>query len=220
MNLIITGPQASGKGTQAVLLEKRLGMFRLSMGEIFRQMASEKSDLGGKIDEYINKKGVLVPEWISLKVAEKYLSAKNLKKGIIFDGYPRTKKQLEVLIEVLKKKNSEIDVVFYVKVSNEEVLRRLSGRLVCSKCGENFNVLTNYPRKSGICDICEGKLVRRQDETTNGIKKRLEWYHNEVEPLLKLYQRMGILEEVDGEKPIEVIFEDVLARLKNLGLIK
>ncbi len=219
MNLIIIGPQASGKGTQAVLLEQKLGLFRFAMGEVFRQMATEETKLGNKVKEYINQ-GILVPEWITLKVVEGYLSEGNIEKGIIFDGYPRTDKQLKALIEVLKKKNSKIDVVLYIKVVNKEVLRRLSGRLVCSKCGENFNILTKLPKKEETCDICQGKLIRRDDETPQVIQERLRNYYKETEPLLESYRKMGILEEVNGERPIEVIFEDVLGRLKKLGLVK
>jgi adenylate kinase len=160
----------------------------------------------------------LVPEEITTKVVASFLD-NNLKNGIIFDGYPRTKEQLEILKGMLKKRQASIDKVFFIDISEKEIKKRLSGRLVCPKCGESYNILTEPSQKEGLCDLCRVKLVRRKDENPKAIKKRLSVYQKETYPLLEIYRQMGILEEVNGERPIEVIFEDILSRLKKAALV-
>jgi len=219
MNLIVIGPQASGKGTQASLLKEKLGLFHLSTGVALREASKNKTDLGKRIKKYLEA-GKLVPDEILEKVVGKLLTKGNLKKGIIFDGTPRVENQLFVLEEMLAQKKASIDRVIYIKLNKEKVLKRLSGRVVCDDCGKNYNLLTLPPKKEGICDHCEGRLKRRDDESPVAIKERLSIYQKDTLPILDLFRQKGILEEVNGERPIEVIFEDIMGRLKRAGLAK
>jgi len=220
MILVITGPQASGKGTQADLLAERLGLVHLSTGVELRKLSQENSPLGRKVAEYVNQKGALVPDGILTKVVKNFLNRNNLKKGIIIDGTPRIEKQLYVLEGLLNNKGAKIDRALYLYISQKEVLKRLGGRLVCPKCARNYHLTTNPPKKKNICDFCAVKLAKREDENPKAIKNRLAIYQKKTKPILKIYQKRGILEKIDGERPIEVIYEDVVERLKKAGLIR
>lgn len=213
MNLIILGPQASGKGTQAKLLAKKMDLFRLEMGDVCRDLAAQKTPLGKEVANSINQ-GKLVSDRIIVKILRDFLNQKNLKKGILFDGFPRKLTQLKILESELKKWQSKIRKVILLKIPYQESLRRLSARRVCPRCKRNYNLITMPPKKSGICDQCEVSLMIREDETKKAIKQRLALYQKETLPVIKYYQEKGILLEVDGEQPVEVIYKDIVKRLK------
>jgi len=176
--------------------------------------------LGKKIDELINKKGVLVPDEIATEVVRRFLSEDNLKRGIIFDGYPRTKKQLGILKRLLRERSTSVDQAIYLDASEGVINQRLSGRLICPRCEKNYHITNMPPKKTGICDICGVDIRRRKDDNPKAIKKRLAIYHQETAPLIKIYRKMGILEEINGDDPPGVVFKEILSRLKKAGLIK
>jgi adenylate kinase len=213
MNLIILGPQASGKGTQAQLLAKKMNLFLLEMGDACRELAAQKTPLGQEVANFINQ-GKLVPDGVIIKILRDFLNEKNLKKGVLFDGFPRKLEQAKILENELKKWQSRIDRVIFLKVSLKESLRRLSGRRVCPRCDRNYNLRTMPPKKAGICDQCGAPLIVRADETEKAIKQRLALYQQETLPVIEYYRRKGILLEVDGERAIELIHEDILKKLK------
>ena len=213
MNLIILGPQASGKGTQAQLLAKKMGLFHLEMGDVCRDLAAQKNPLGKEVASFINQ-GKLVPDRIIIKILRGFLNKQNLKKGILFDGFPRKLAQAKILEDELKKWQSQIEKVILLKISYQESLRRLSARRVCPRCDRNYNLITMPPKKSGVCDQCGVSLMIRADETKKAIKQRLAIYHQETEPVLDFYSQKGLLIKVDGERPVEVIHEDIVKRLK------
>ncbi len=219
MNLIFLGPQGCGKGTQADILAEKLGLFHVSTGAALREAAAKDDAFGREIAALMSH-GKLVSDEAIVKVVGSQLTPERFKQGIIFDGTPRLLPQVGLLDRLLAENNAVIDRVFFLNISEKETFRRLSGRVVCANCGQNFNLLTKPPAKEGFCDICAGPLQVRADETPTAISERLAIYHSQTLPVLDVYRQRGILEEVDGERSIEIIAADIFSRLEGLGLIK
>lgn len=213
MILILLGPPGSGKGTQAKLLSKKLKTFYFEAGRILRKKAKEKNKLGKKIDELVNKKGLLVPDSVMKMVLKDFFEKKNLKKGVIFDGFPRSLSQYQLLEEFLSKKGLKIDKVFLLEVSDETIIFRLSQRRICPKCGLEYNLTTNPPKKDEVCDQCQVKLISRPDDTPKLIKNRLKIYRKETQPLIKEAEKNKILVRINGERKIKEIYQEILANL-------
>lgn len=213
MILILLGPPGSGKGTQAKLLSKKLKTFYFEAGRILRKKAKEKNKLGKKIDELVNKKGLLVPDSVMKMVLKDFFEKKNLKKGVIFDGFPRSLSQYQLLEEFLSKKGLKIDKVFLLEVSDETIIFRLSQRRICPKCGLEYNLTTNPPKKDEVCDQCQVKLISRPDDTPKLIKNRLKIYKKETQPLIKEAEKNKILVRINGERKIKEIYQEILANL-------
>jgi adenylate kinase len=213
MNIVILGPQASGKGTQADLLVKKYGLFYLEMGQILRDLVEKKDKEGEKIASFINQ-GHLVPDEMIMEVLGRFLTPANLQKGILFDGFPRNLSQAEIFQKELEKYQAKIDKVIFLKISTQESLKRLSGRRHCSCCGRDYNLVTMPPKQGEICDDDGCRLVAREDETPEDIKQRLSVYQRETLPVIDFYRQEGILLEVDGERSIEAIHQEIL---KGLG---
>lgn len=209
MNLIILGPQGSGKGTQAKLIAKRLTLFYFEIGDYLRELAETDS----RIDEIVNKKGVLLPDEEIFSYVSKYLAKNDSDlKNFIFDGYPRSVKQYQLLKDWLQEKGSVIDKVILLNISEEESLKRLSARRICEDCGNLYNLITKPPPK-GVCE-CGGKLIQREDDQPDAIKKRLAEYQKQTMPVIDQFRKEGILLEIDGERPIKTIHDDILKKLK------
>lgn len=210
MNILIFGPQGSGKGTQAKLLTDEFGLFYFESGDFLRKIAKKDE----RVDRIINKEGKLLPDEETFKLTKKHLEKNTPERdGMILDGYPRTPRQYELLKEWLSEKGYDIDHAILLEISEKESIRRLSARRVCKDCGTIYNLITNPPPEGG-CE-CGGKLVQRPDDRPEAIKTRLEQYDKLTKPLIKIYEEEGKLMRVDGERPIEVIFEDIVERLKN-----
>jgi adenylate kinase len=180
----------------------------MESGQMLRQMSKKDS----RIRSILNK-GTLVPDEETLKYVEKYLgeSGAELDK-VIFDGYPRTINQYKLLKGWIEGKNEEINCVIYLNISRSETIKRLSARRQCEKCGKVYNLITNSPPKGG-CE-CGGKLIQRVDDNPEAINKRLAIFNEQTEPIIKLVENEGLLIRIDGERPIDVIFADILGRLK------
>lgn len=209
MNIIILGPQGSGKGTQARLLANKLNLKIIEAGALVRKEAKNNP----KIGDIINVKGQLIPSNMMFGLIKKEAESNN--RGIndlILDGYPRSVGQYKLLNKWLKENNARIDKVVLLEISEEESIRRLSARRTCDKCGRLYNLITNPP--SGTNCECGGKLVQRKDDKPQAIKKRLAEYRKKTEPMLSLFLEEGILVKVDGERPIEDIFQDIQKRLE------
>lgn len=197
MKLVLIGPQGSGKGTQAKLLSKKLKIPHISTGDLLRNATGE---LRKEIDSYIVK-GELYPDEKMLKLLETRIKKEDCKNGFILDGFPRNLKQARMLEKITK-----IDRVVEIYISDEEAVRRLSGRVACEKCGAGFNYITIPPKEKGKCDKCGGKLVQRDDDKEEAIRKRLKIYHEETEKILKHYKTI----RVNGEKSIEEVQKEIL----------
>lgn len=213
MNLVISGPQGSGKGTQAEFLATKLGMFHLEMGEVLRQKAKEQTREGRQVAEWL-KNGVIIPDPVDNELVLQYLTEDNLKKGIIFDGFPRRVSQIEWLEKELAVRGKKIDKLILLEISKSESLRRLSGRRICPKCGRNFNLITIPPKNDNLCDDCGTDLIIRDDETPQAITKRLENYQKETAPMVEYYKREGKVVEINGEQKPQDVFSDILASMK------
>jgi adenylate kinase len=210
MNILIFGPQGSGKGTQADLLSEKFGFIHIEAGELLREVAKKNP----RINEILNK-GELVPIDETLTLIENEIEQKGgLTKGIIFDGFPRTVEQYPPLKSWLQLKNQKIDLAILLTIHEEETVTRLSRRRTCEKCGAVFNLVTNPPKIEGICDVCGGNLIHRVDDQPETIKRRLQLYHERTEPLLQEFRNDGIVREFDGNRSIEVIQEDLVKTIK------
>ncbi|PIQ69777.1 adenylate kinase [Candidatus Shapirobacteria bacterium CG11_big_fil_rev_8_21_14_0_20_40_12] len=218
MNLLIVGPQASGKGTQAEKLVDKFNLAHIEMGGLLRNMAKEDSSFGKQVAELINS-GQLVPDEMIIEVINKCLANIGKLDGILFDGFPRIVSQAEYFDNFLSQKGQKLDLVVYLTLPREEVFKRLINRRICSQCGKVFNILTNPPKVEGICDFCGGALVIREDDTPEKINKRLDGFENKTVPMIEYYKQKGIVEKLDGNRPIEVIFDDVVERMKKRGLL-
>ena len=206
MILIISGPQASGKGTQAELISKKLGLFHMESGEILRNIA--KDDI--RIREMLNN-GILVPSQETINYMESYLNDRVRRlNNIIFDGFPRNLEQYELFKKWLEKNGRKIDKVIYLNISDSEAIKRLSARRIDQRTGKIYNLITEPPGP----EVNPGDLVQREDDKPKAIKKRLSIFHDETESMLKKANQEALLIRVDGERPIKVIFEDIMEKLK------
>lgn len=202
MNLVLIGPQGSGKGTQAKLLKDKLRIPHLSTGDMFRENIAKKTELGMKAEAIIDS-GKLVPDEITTAMVKDRLSKADCKNGFILDGYPRNLEQAEALDGF-----ADIDHVLEIHVPDNVSVKRLSSRWQCRKCGAIYGI-SLIPKKKGVCDKCNGELYQREDDRPEAIKKRLEIYHKETKPLIDYYRKKGILATIDGDQEVEKIFEDV-----------
>jgi adenylate kinase len=182
MKLVIFGPQGSGKGTYASRICPMYGIQHISTGELFREAIKNKTELGKKVESFVNK-GLLVPDEITIAVLKERISQPDAAKGFILDGFPRTKNQAIELEKITK-----IDAVINLIVPEGILLERLANRISCKNCSTIFNLRTLKPKKDGICDKCGGKLIQREDETPAGIKQRLEQYKKMSEPVIEYYK--------------------------------
>jgi len=217
MNILLVGPIASGKGTQAQKLIEKFDLAHLEMGGLFRSITKEETPLGNKIKDFIDN-GKLVTDDIVVEVVENYLQRISKLDGILFDGFPRVLSQAKYFEEFLTKKGLKIDVVISLTLPKEEILNRIVNRRTCEKCGKIFNILTNPPKAEGVCDDCGGKLISRADETPEKSATRIEWFEKEVIPMIDFYKSKNMVEEIDGNRPIDTIFTDILERLKKRNL--
>ncbi|HRZ85343.1 MAG TPA: nucleoside monophosphate kinase [Candidatus Paceibacterota bacterium] len=208
-NYIFVGPQGSGKGTQAKIVAEKFNLCHISTGDLLRNLSGSMKE---KVDEYMNS-GQLVPDCIVLNILKQKLDSNNCENGFILDGFPRNIGQANELDKIVK-----IDAMFSIEVSNEEVVRRINGRRFCSKCTTNYNIYVQEikPKKEGVCDKCGGKLLKRDDDNEEAIKKRLEIYFKDTQPLLRHYNTIRI----NGEQTIEKVNEDIMKAIKMLGFFR
>lgn len=213
MNIIITGPQASGKGTQAKLLVEKFSFQYMETGKILRRLIEKGGELGKKLDTILNQKGTLVPDSLMIKIIKREMSKADLSKGVIFDGYPRNLEQYETLREIFKEFGIKTDWVVYVSISRDESLRRLSARRICPRCQKEYNLLTKLPKATGKCDNCGQELVARADDNPKTIIKRLQVFNAETKPVIEQARKEGLLLEVDGERPVGEIHQEIVIKL-------
>ena len=208
MNLILLGAPGAGKGTQAEILCKKLGIPSISTGNILRAAIKDGTPTGIQAKSYIDA-GKLVPDEVIIGIVNERLSQDDCAKGYILDGVPRTIAQAEAL----EKAGIQFDAVVSIEISEDEILRRMSGRRVCEACGSSYNVEALPPRVEGICDNCGGKLIQRKDDTPETVRERLKVYHTETEPLVGFYAQRGLLKSVAVNGTKEATAQAILAAL-------
>ncbi|MEA2088947.1 MAG: adenylate kinase [Patescibacteria group bacterium] len=202
MNIIFLGPQACGKGTQAIMLVEKLKIPHISTGDIFRKSVKEKDEIGKMLKKHLDSGG-LVPDELTNKIVENRLKQADAKKGFILDGYPRTIAQAKFLDKI-----SKINKVVEIKISDSEAINRIVGRRSCA-CGQTYHLIHKLSKKDGICDLCGKKLFQREDDKPDVVKKRLKLYHKKIKPLLDYYKGKKILIVVNGERSIQEIHSDI-----------
>jgi adenylate kinase len=197
MQAILLGPPGAGKGTQAKMLTERYGVPQVSTGDILRAAVAAGTPLGKEARTYMDR-GALVPDEVVIGIVRDRLGEPNCRKGYLLDGFPRTVAQAEALTRMLKKLGAPLPRVVSLEVREEELVKRLSGRRTCPACGEPFHVESHPPRVEGICDKCGGRLIQREDDREETIRRRLQVYRKETEPLIGYYQNQGLLKTVNG----------------------
>ena len=208
MNLIMLGAPGAGKGTQAAILNQKLGIPTISTGNILRAAVKDGTPIGLKAKEYMDH-GHLVPDEVIIGIINERLQAEDCKKGYILDGVPRTIAQAEAL----DKAGIVFDAVINLEISDEEILQRMSGRRVCEKCGASYHVVAIPPKVEGVCDACGGTLVQRADDAPKTVASRLEVYHRETEPLKEDYAKKGNLKEIFNQATVEGTTQKILEAL-------
>jgi adenylate kinase len=204
MIVIIFGPQGSGKGTQAQLMAQKMGMLAFSMGDALRHEVHQNTDIGRQVAS-IMAKGELVPAEITNHILSKVINSQEADKGIIIDGYPRDERQLEFY-----SKNFHTDYAFELDLSEDESIKRISTRRVCSKCDHNYNVIWIKPKVEGKCDVCGADLMQRDDDTPAEVKRRLEIYNKNTLPMREYYENLGVLHTIDASGSIEEVNKKIM----------
>ena len=212
MRFIILGAPAAGKGTQASKLSEKHKISHISSGEIFRENIKNQTVLGKLAKQYIDQ-GQLVPDDVTIGIVVKAISEKG-KNGFILDGFPRTVTQADALELALGKDGKSIDKVINIEVSNDKIMERMIGRRVCSNCQSTYHVIYNPSQKEGMCDTCHGTLIQRVDDKEETVRKRLEVYYAQTQPLIDYYKKQGVLVRVNGENGVDQVAELILKAIE------
>ena len=210
MIVVVMGPPGSGKGTQAALLIKELGVPHISTGDLFRENISQNTALGKKAKSYIDK-GQLVPDEVVLDMLFDRVSQKDCDKGYLLDGFPRTLAQAEALDTHLGKASL---IVLNLEVPDNVIIKRAEGRLICSGCPAVYNKTTSLATTEEACTQCGGKLIRRPDDEPEIVKNRLNIYHSQTKPLIAFYEKKGVLFSVDGTQGADTVFAILIKQIK------
>lgn len=208
MKIIMLGAPGAGKGTQAEKIAEKYQIPHISTGDIFRANISEGTVLGKKAKEYMDQ-GLLVPDELVVDLVVDRIHQADCVKGYILDGFPRTIPQAECLDKALAEMGSSLTCAIDVDVPDEAIIRRMSGRRACPHCGATYHVEYAAPVKEDICDKCGSELIHRDDDKPETVKKRLDVYHHQTQPLLAYYRDKGMLKVVDGTKELEDVFHSV-----------
>jgi adenylate kinase len=217
MNIILLGPPGAGKGTQAKLLEERHGLKQLSTGEMLRAAVAAGTETGRKAKALMDK-GELVPDEVVVSIIAERLNSPDVKKGFILDGFPRNTAQAEALDAMLASKGLKLDSVVEMKVDDEALVERITGRYTCAKCGKGYHDKFEKPKVPGVCDVCGStELVRRKDDNAETVRARLAAYEQQTAPLLPFYERRGLVRTIDGMAPIDEVTQAIERALAGAG---
>jgi len=208
MNIVLLGPPGAGKGTQAKVLSEKFGFSHVSTGDMLRETVKNTTKIGKEAKTYMQR-GELVPDRIVTAIVTERISRDANNAGFLLDGFPRNKTQANRLDSALGKAGKKVDMVLYLRTSQQVSIERLSGRRVCVHCGANFHVKNMPPKKEGICDYCGGKLIQRGDDKKETVKKRLIVYDKETKSLIAYYRKKGILREVSGDLGVNELFREI-----------
>lgn len=203
MKVVLLGPPGAGKGTQAARIAEHLKVPSVASGDLFRDHQKRDTELGRLARSYMQR-GVLVPDEVTISMVTEWIETEAREGGFLLDGFPRTLGQAEALDGALSNTDG-LDRVLYIRASNDELVRRLTGRLVCRGCGATYHRVSNPPLGHGVCGECGGELYEREDDRPEAVGKRLEVYFSETAPLIDYYRDAGILREVDGEQSIDEV---------------
>jgi len=217
--IILFGAPGAGKGTQAEYVAQKLNLVHIATGDLFRQAIEQGTELGIQVKSYMEK-GMLGPNEITIRMVLERMSAPDCESGVVFDGFPRNLEQARALDEALAKQAKAIDRVVYIKVSEQELLKRLSGRWVCRNCQTPYHAIDSPPKIWSKCDKCDGELYQRPDDTVETVRQRLQVYFTETAPLIDYYNQAGKLMEVDGEVGIDEVGRRIIVARGRVGVAR
>jgi len=213
MYIIILGAPGAGKGTQAGILSREMNLPRIASGDLFRQALEKKSELGLLAKSYMEE-GRLVPDEIAIRMVLERISLPDCVSGCLFDGFPRTLEQAEVLDKALAEQGKSIAKAIYIQATKEEFLKRLSGRWLCRNCQTPYHLVTSPPKVQGKCDKCGGELYQRPDDNEETVRERLEVFFAQTAPILDYYRKQNKLIEVNGNLGIQEVAREVISVLR------
>ena len=217
LNLILLGPPGAGKGTQAERLVDDFELPYFATGDILRAAVKEESDLGKQAKEYMDR-GDLVPDDLICGVIMERVDSAEAADGFLLDGFPRTRGQADILSEALANRGRRLTAALLIEVDDDEVLRRLTGRRICTKNGHLYHVEFDPPKNEGVCDQDGSKLVQRDDDKPETVKHRLEVFHEQTQPLVDYYEEQDVLRRFDGKRPPSDVHDHIRATLATLRL--
>ncbi|TAK36311.1 MAG: adenylate kinase [Chloroflexota bacterium] len=209
MYIVLLGAPGAGKGTQASRMAEQIGLAHVASGDLFREALSNRTELGLLAKSYMDR-GALVPDEVTIRMIFERVALPDCAKGVILDGFPRTIAQAEALDRTLAGQGKNIDLVLYIKVSEDELLSRLGGRWLCRRCQAPYHIKSAPPKVAGVCDVCGGELYQRTDDSMETARNRLVVYFDQTAPLIEYYQTKGKLVEVDGEQEIEAVTRELV----------
>ena len=209
MKIIMLGAPGAGKGTQAKMIAEKCGIPHIATGDIFRANIKNGTELGAKAKEYMDK-GLLVPDELVCDLVVDRIQQADCEKGYILDGFPRTIPQAEALENALNAIEQKLDYAIDIDVPDENIINRMSGRRACVGCGATYHVLFNPTKVEGKCDVCGESLILRDDDKPETVKKRLDVYHTQTQPLIDFYTERKVLVEVDGTQSMDKVFDDIM----------
>ena len=209
MKIIMLGAPGAGKGTQAKMIAEKCGIPHISTGDIFRANIKNGTELGAKAKEYMDK-GLLVPDELVCDLVVDRIQQADCEKGYILDGFPRTIPQAEALENALNAIEQKLDYAIDIDVPDENIINRMSGRRACVGCGATYHVLFNPTKVEGKCDVCGESLILRDDDKPETVKKRLDVYHTQTQPLIDFYTERKVVVEVVGTQSMDKVFDDIM----------
>jgi adenylate kinase len=214
MRIVLVGPPGAGKGTQAAFLAKNLSIPHISTGDLFRANISQQTELGKLAKSYMDK-GELVPDEVTIAMAKDRMEQPDAENGFLLDGFPRNVSQAEALDEMLQAEGMKLDAVLDLEVPEDEVVRRIAGRRICRNDSAHvFHVAYKAPKKEGVCDVCGGELYQRDDDSEDTVRKRLEVYHTQTEPIIDYYKSQGLVVTISSLGPVGEVTQRALEALK------
>lgn len=213
MKIIMLGAPGAGKGTQAQMIADKYKVPHISTGDIFRANIKNGTELGMEAKKYMDQ-GLLVPDELTVKILLDRVAKEDCQDGYVLDGFPRTIPQAEVLDKALNERGDAIDYAIDVDVPDENIVKRMSGRRACLSCGATYHMEHVPPQKEGVCDRCGKELVLRDDDREETVLNRLNVYHDQTQPLIQFYKEKGVLQTVDGTKPMQEVFDSITAILE------
>jgi len=210
--IVLLGPPGAGKGTQAEVISEKMCLPHISSGDIFRENLKNKTGLGVLAEGYINR-GELVPDDVTIAMIRDRLALSDCDRGALLDGFPRTPVQAKALDGILEDFNGKVIAVPYIKVDEDELIKRLTGRWTCSVCGRAYHSIFNHPKSQGICDNDGSHLYQREDDKDETVTNRIRVYVTNTQPLIDYYREKEVLLEINGNQKIEAVSADLLAAL-------
>ena len=213
MKIIMLGAPGAGKGTQAKKLAAKYEIPHISTGDIFRANIKEGTELGNKAKGYMDQ-GLLVPDELVIDLVADRLTWEDAAGGYVLDGFPRSIPQAKALTQALAARGEKVDYAIDIEIPDQNIIERMGGRRACVGCGATYHIVNIPPKKEGICDNCGQALILRDDDKPETVKKRLDVYHEQTQPLIDYYKEEGVLEEVDGTLEMDEVFGEIVKILE------